>query len=351
MSAPTALRSVAAEPPRLPVQVVADAVAQQFGLRGDYQSLVSERDQNFRLTTSRGKQYVVKATSLVQDPLVTEFQIAVLLRLEDLGIPGVPHIVRTASGASHGGIGLEDGSTICLRVVTFLHGRLLDDCRPTPAIAQRLGYRLAELDIALAGFSHAGDSQVLLWDTQRAGELRGLLLHVEDASMRLHLEAVLDDFERRVEPALPGLPRQVIHNDVHNENILIGDAGEIAGIIDFGDMLMAPRIQDVSTAAAYLRADGDDPLELIAPFVTAYLETNPLLQAELDVLFDMIRTRLSMTLILFYWRLAAREKGDPYRQKLIAGERDAYGFLRKLSALGPVAVLDRLLARKAIKNG
>jgi hydroxylysine kinase len=345
MSVPSTLHTVAAEPPRLPADVVADAVAQQFGLRGDYHALVSERDQNFRLTTSRGKQYVVKATSLVQDPLVTEFQIAVLLHLERLGVPGVPRIVRTASGESHGEIAVEDGSKICLRVVTFLRGRLLDDCVPTPAIAERLGYRLAELDIALAGFSHAGDSQVLLWDTQRAGELRSLLSHVDDAPMRAHLEEVLDDFDRDVKPVLPGLPRQVIHNDVHNENILIGDAGEIAGIIDCGDMLIAPRIQEISTAAAYLRADANNPLELIAPFVTAYLETNPLLKPELDLLFDMIRTRLSMTLILFYWRLAAREKGDPYRQKLIAGERDAYGFLRKLSALGPATFLDRLLVK------
>jgi Ser/Thr protein kinase RdoA (MazF antagonist) len=197
-----------------------------------------------------------------------------------------------------------------------------------------LGSRLAELDIALLDFSHAGDSQVLLWDTQRAGELRSLLVHVDVPAIRAHLECVLDDFDQYVKPALAGLPRQVIHNDVHNENILIDEHGEIAGIIDFGDMLKAPRVQDVSTAAAYLREAGENPLRLIAPFVAAYCETNPLCRAEIDLLFDLIRTRLCMTLILFYWRLAAREKDDPYRQKLIDGERDAYGFLQSLSAIG-----------------
>jgi Ser/Thr protein kinase RdoA (MazF antagonist) len=341
MSVPSALNSVAADPPKLPVSVVADAVAQQYGLQGDYRELVSERDQNFKLTTAGGENFVVKATSLVQDAVVTEFQIAALLHLEKLGLTGVPRIVRTATGRDHGEIVNDDGTTICLRIVTFLSGRLLDDCVATPAIAKQLGRRLARLDIALKDFSHPGDSQILLWDSQRAGELRSLLVHVDDASMRQHLESVLDDFDERVKPALTVLPRQVIHNDAHNENILIGDDGEIAGIIDFGDMLMAPRIQDLSTAAAYLRSDGD-PMELIAPFVIAYLETNPLLQSELEALFDLTRTRLAMTLILFYWRLAAREKGDPYRQKLIDGERDAYGFLQKLSALGQKAFLDQL---------
>jgi hypothetical protein len=52
-----------------------------------------------------------------------------------------------------------------------------------------------------------------------------------------------------------------------------------------------------------------------------------------------------MTLILFYWRLAAREKGDPYRQKLVEGERDAYGFLQKLSAIGRAAFPGRILPK------
>lgn len=342
MHVPSALNSVAADPPKLPEVVVADAVARQYGLRGDFRQLVSERDQNFKLTTVGGDHFVVKATSLVQDPIVTDFQIAVLLHLENQLVPGVPRIVRTLSGKEHGEIVLDDGSTICLRIVTFLDGRLLEDCVPSPAIARQLGRRLAELDMALKDFSHAGDSQVLLWDTQRAGELRSLLTHVEDDAMRQQLESVLDVFEQHVIPALPGLPRQVIHNDAHNENILIGDDGDIAGIIDFGDMLMAPRIQDVATAAAYLRADGDDPLQLIAPLVAGYREKNPLQAAELEVLFDMIRTRLSMTLILFYWRLSAREKGDPYRRKLVEGERDAYGFLRKLSAIGRAAFMARI---------
>ncbi len=345
MSIPSAFNSVAAEPPNLTVAVVAAAVAQQYGLHGDYQQLVSERDQNFKLTTADGESFVVKATSLVQDSLVTEFQIAALVHLEKLGLTGVPRIVRTAAGQDHGEVTAADGAKICLRIVTFLRGRLLDDCVATPAIAKQLGNRLAKLDIALASFSHPGDSQILLWDSQRAGELRSLLVHVDDYTMRRDLESVLDDFDRNVKPVLQVLPRQVIHNDAHNENILMGDDGEIAGIIDFGDMLMAPRIQNISTAAAYLRAEGDDPLQLITPFVAAYLETNPLQPSELDALFDLTRTRLSMTLILFYWRLAAREKGDPYRQKLIAGERDAYGFLQKISALGRASFLDRLLLK------
>lgn len=335
-------KSLAASPPGLSPTVVADAVAEQFGLLGDYLQVVSERDQNFRLTTEDGKRYVVKVTSLTQDPVVTDFQIVALLHLEKRGVSGAPRVVRSKAGNDRGFVRMEDDSDACLRIVTWIDGQLLEDCDLTPEISAQFGRRLAELDIALQNFSHAGDSQELIWDTQRAGELRGLLVHVDDADVRSLLEEILDDFDNRVKPALGTLPLQVIHNDAHGENVLLSDVGDVAGIIDFGDMLRAPRIVDVSTAAAYLRRDGGDPMHLIVPFVAAYDDTNPLLSTEFELLFDLTRTRLMMTIILFYWRLSVRAKDDPYRQKLVESEGDAFNFLRALSDLGRDAFLKRI---------
>ncbi len=329
-------------PPSLTQETVADAVAEQFALTGEYTELVSERDQNFRLTTADDKGFVVKVTSLAQEAVVTDFQIAVLLHLEDCDVEGVPRIVRTVSGDDSGVLLASDGREYCLRIVTWLHGSILDDCELTPGIARQMGQRLAELDVALQDFSHAGDSQELLWDSQRAGELRRMLVHVDDSSVRRHLELVLDEFDARVKPALKTLPNQVIHNDAHGENVLVGADGTVTGIIDFGDMLRAPRIVEVSTAAAYLRTRGDDPLQFILPLVAAYRNKSPLEEVELELLFDLIRTRLSMTIILFYWRLAARDENDPYRQKLLDGEDSAVDFLKRLSSLGRDAFRERI---------
>ena len=74
-----------------------------------------------------------------------------------------------------------------------------------------------DLDIALHGFEHESDGQESLWDTQRAGQLRSLLVHVSDSLVRQQLAAVLDVFEEQVLPALKTLPRQVIHNDANTE--------------------------------------------------------------------------------------------------------------------------------------
>jgi len=328
-------------PPNLNTEKLAKAVSLQFGLVGDYTELISERDRNFRLITRDGTGYVVKATGLAQDAIVTDFQIAALIHLESRGVNGVPRIVRTSSGRDCGSIRSEDGFEIRLRVVTWLSGTLLGDVEVTSEIAQQFGRRLAELDVALEDFSHDGQIQTLLWDSQRAGELRGLLSHISDRTVRVSVEAVLDDFDRRVKPVLADLPQQVIHNDANDDNILLDVNGDVSGIIDFGDMMRAPRVVDIATAASYLRTEGD-PLRLIEPFVVAYNQENALLAAEFDVLFDLIRTRLAMTLIILYWRLAARDEDDPYRRKSLAVNRNALDFLQKLSNFGREAFIQRV---------
>lgn len=336
------LESIGVEAPSLDTSVVADAVARQFELEGNYAPLISERDQNFCLTTVNNDRYVVKVTSPAEDRTATDFQISALHHLANCGISGVPRNVLTTSGEFRGAIDSKDGSSLCLRVLTWVEGSLLDDNELTPGIASALGRRLADLDKALESFSGEGDGQASLWDTQRAQQLRSLLVHVDDSPVRQQVEAVLDDFDKRVTPALKTLPRQAIHNDANTENILLDTSGDVSGIIDFGDLLLAPRIIEVSTAAAYLRPAAGDPLEFIIPLVAGYHQRNPLSAPELDVLFDLIRTRLAMTIILFYWRLAARSEDDPYLQKQVDSEGGAFEFLQGLSALDPTVFRARI---------
>jgi Ser/Thr protein kinase RdoA (MazF antagonist) len=108
-------------------------------------------------------------------------------------------------------------------------------------------------------------------------------------------------------------------------------------------MLRAPRVVDLSTAASYLC--DERPLQFILPLVTAYCERVALRDEELDQLFDLIRTRLAMTLTVLYWRLSTRRQGDPYREKTLASHRGAHDFLAALDALGREAVTEQFKKR------
>jgi Ser/Thr protein kinase RdoA (MazF antagonist) len=328
------MRAIAVEPPNFATEVVAAVVARDFNLQGVFTPLVSERDQNFRLRTADGQGFVVKVTGLNEDRIATDFQIAMLSHFEESQFNYAPQIVKTVSGEKRSVISSDADQIYCLRVVTWLDGSLLQDVEWSIDIANRFGRRLAELDLALENFDFDGDGQAGIWNMQEASQLRNLLQHVNDKSVQKYTSAVLARLDDGVITRLGTLPRQAIHNDANPENILIGADGDVSGFIDFGDALKAPRIIEVATAASYLRAGGENPLQYIAAFVEGYQQRNPLSAAEFDLLFDLIRTRLSMTLIILYWRLTARDEDDPYRQKTLESESNAFEFLAFLSDLG-----------------
>lgn len=338
----TAHAAVAVEPPSLPLAEIESAVQRQFGLGGVYVPLVSERDQNFRLKTPSGSEYVAKITSSAEPAIVTAFHIAALKHLERIAVPRVPTVVRTLDGKDSADIE-HAGTTHQLRVVSYLAGVPLASVQMDQEKVRDLGAVLARLDIGLQDFSHAGERPRLLWDLQRATELSELLDHISDPGAHFAVEKALQDFEEFVLPELDHLRSQVIHGDANPGNILLDPhSHQVTGVIDFGDAVRAPLIFDVAIAAAYLRSTGADPLDLIAPFVAAYSATNPLEDVEIALLFDLVRARLATTITLLFWRLSARHDHDAYRQKTLDEEADAVCFLRAVDAIGRAGFTEKL---------
>lgn len=336
-----AAAAVAALPPAVSPHRLAAAVHEQFGLVGRYRVLISERDQNFRLTAASGDDYVVKVSSSAEPACVSDFHIAALLHLERAGA-AVPRVVRTLSGELYGNVTSADAE-YRLRLVSYLPGMQLASVRVGAATAFDFGARLAELHARLRDFSHPGDRPVLLWDMQRALELRDLLHHIDETTVRCAVEQSLQDFESLVVPRISKLRSQVIHGDANPGNVIVEpDSHRIVGFIDFGDMLRAPLVFDIAIAAAYLRAAGDTPVATIAPFIAGYRSVSVLQPLEQELLFDLVRARLATTVTLLYWRLSARRLDDPYREKTLREEGDAVRFLGALDALGRDAFLERI---------
>jgi Ser/Thr protein kinase RdoA (MazF antagonist) len=277
---------------------------------------------------------VVKIANAAEPAEITDFQLQALRHLQERECPvEVPRILKTRSGALSTEI-RNAGASHVLRVVSYVPGTPVEGTEPGPELAYELGRSLAQLDEALSGFSHPGESQVLLWDMQRASDLRDLVQHVPEASLRDLVTECLDQFESTAQPAFADLRRQVIHNDLNPGNVLIDDRKPpgVSGVIDFGDMLRAPLIVDVAIAASYLRTI-DDELCATTALVAGFDSITPLMEAEKAVLFDLIRTRLAATITIMYWRMSARSSDDPYLKKAFR-ERSSEHFLRHISRLG-----------------
>ena len=123
----------------------------------------------------------------------------------------------------------------------------------------------------------------------------------------------LDRFDQGVAARLKRCRAQVIHADANDYNVLVDEtpAGVIAGIIDFGDALHSPLINEVAVAAAYAMMDRDAPIEDAARIVAGFHRVNPLRPDEIDLLFDLIALRLVISVTLSASR-RKRIEGNAY---------------------------------------
>ena len=287
-----------------------------YGLVGEIKPLTGERDRNYRVErVLDGARFMLKISHPAETALVADFQTQALLHLAkaDPALP-VQRIVPTLDDEPSFLCYPGDGLPRVVRLFTYLPGLPLPEAPRTPLQQQNLARMLARLDMALQDFDHPAGDLKLPWDIQRADGVRGLLAHITDVDRRAMAEGVLDRFERDAKPVLPTLPAQPIHNDFNIYNVLVDpqDTDRIAAILDFGDMVRAPAVDDLAVAAAYQVGTGDDPLADIVPFVATYHAVRPLSGAEIDVLFTMITARLVMVVAISGWRAARYPENAAY---------------------------------------
>lgn len=327
--------------PAIDVEHALHHLREQFGLSGDLKPLTSERDQNFRVTTATDGCFVLKIANSAEDPAVTDLQSAALLHIEKTmpELP-VPKVFRTLDGETSSRIDANDRQHV-VRVLSWLDGVPLQQSKRVPGYAKTLGTCLAQMGQALHDFVHPASSYALLWDLKRAASLRDLLDYVENPALRTICKERLDVFDATVAPHLDVVRWQVIHNDLNPSNVLVeaNDATAVAGVIDFGDMVRSPLIVDIAVAAAYLLRDDDDPVEDVLEFAAAYNAVEPLLANEIGLLFDLILTRSTMTVLITHWRAARYPENREY---LFRSETRARRLLQRLRHVDSDGVATRL---------
>jgi hydroxylysine kinase len=329
--------------PELSPEAVTALVRRLYGIDGSVESLAGERDQNCRVETADGSRYVVKISNPSEAPAVVDFQIAALDHIARASpeLP-VPRVVRTLEGHTHDTIALADGVHTRVRMLTHLDGIQIRETARTAAQRRAMGTGLAELNRALQGFAHPGAVHDLLWNVSAAHRLAAKLDAIVDERRRALAGRFMARFIGDVLPRLASLRSQVIHNDYHLYNVLVApdDHARIVGIIDFGDMLHAPLVGEVATAAAFHMA-GDDPFEGPAQFVAAYHATLPLTDLEQEIVADLMATRHLITALISEWRAARYPENRAY---IMRHNPAAWEALSHMADLSRNTARDRLLA-------
>lgn len=315
-----------------------------FASRVTVRPLAGERDHNFHVSDGDGAEYVLKVMHPADDPAIVDFQIAALSHIAAVDpCLCVPRVVHSVSGNKDVVWTGADAAVRRVKCLTYLPGQPLDATRSTADQRRNVGAFLARLDLALADFRHPADDRDLLWDLKRADQVFGLLTEIADVERRGAAQRALERFAAHVIPVLPKLRCQVIHNDFNPANVLAGrDAPDaIVGVIDFGDLVRAPLVQDLATACAYQIGARGHPLAGPADIASAFHAVCPLRPEEIGILPDLIATRLALIVTISSWR-AARHPDAAY---IVRNQEAACTGLRRLEELSRQSMIDWLLAR------
>lgn len=291
-----------------------EALRTAYGLHDPLRELPGEVDRNFRCG-DRLVKVGVHDTPVARLDAMDDAMRRVGERVP-VGI--FPRPVPAADGSER--VELAEG---LLRVLTWVPGRPLaevDD--PTPETLAEVGRLVAQVDRALAGLDHPGMEIPVPWNMMSAGDLA---TDASDPTSR----AVLERFAQHVRPHLEQFSAQALHNDANEHNVIVDGRNHVVGLVDFGDLCLAPRICGLAVAGTYAMARARHPWPALLAVVEGYHAEVPLTAAEIDVLPDLIRVRLAMSATI----AVLRRRDQPDNEYLLVSQDVVRALAERL---GPV---------------
>ena len=319
---------IAAHRPKCSLHQAERLVRRFYGIDATAAPLPSDRDQNFRMVTSDGRAFGLRLASTVCPPERLHFELTVLSRLQGrLGDVLVPPIVQTIDSAPM----FESEQGLCGCLVGWLSGKAMGEARPSTAeLLSELGRTTAAIDGALSEVEEDGRLIASPWDLLHAHDvIEAFIGEIEDPAQREIVTYFHERFLAGAVEHLADLPRQVVHGDLNDYNLLVGvepDGLRLTGVLDFGDAHKSARIVDPVIAAAYAALPWDDPIGAAVTVAGAYNEVLPLTSGELHAFLPLLTMRLCASVCIS----AHRKKVDPDDEYIMISQAPAWRALTKL---------------------
>ncbi|MFI5614125.1 aminotransferase class III-fold pyridoxal phosphate-dependent enzyme [Amycolatopsis sp. NPDC051903] len=311
---------------------IQDLLREHYGLEAIQQEVLGgEIDQNVRVSTADGGQYLLKATLGSTEDVALRWQNDVLGHLADR-VPDLPvsRLIPARSGDPLVGVGPH-----VVRLLAWLPGTMFAEMPHHPlslltelgAAAGRITWALADLPVRDGVPSHH-------WDVRKARTAAEAGLgFVEDEGDRRTAERVLAWFDR-CEPAFTELPLGVVHHDLNDFNVLAEHDSEgtphLSGVLDVGDALFTIRVAEVAVAAAYAMLRKEDPLAAATAVVAGFHSVVPLTERELAVIFPLAAARLCVNATT--WTRRTATAGGTYGR---ARMRHTWPALTRIAEIHP----------------
>lgn len=311
------------------------ALRDHWGIQAGLTRLDGEYDLNFLAKDAQGAGFIVKVMRADCEDWLVDMQVKAFEHIAEKQpqLP-CPRVIRTKGDAPLFNVCDETGAERLVWVLNQLPGQCYANVKPkSDALIHEVGAVLGGSALALKDFEHDGLVRDFKWNLMRADWIAGEVDCITDPARRAIIQDIQSVFSD-LKPELTKLPKQAIHNDANDYNILVtgmlSEPRRVSGLIDLGDMCAAPRICDLAIAAAYTVLDQNNPEAALAALVEGYHDVHPLTHAEVDMLWPLLRMRLAVS-VVNSTLMAAENPDDPY---VTISQAPAWRFLENSAIHG-----------------
>ncbi|WP_419861672.1 aminotransferase class III-fold pyridoxal phosphate-dependent enzyme [Candidatus Palauibacter sp.] len=340
----------AAGRPSLSEGEAAGLARELWGVRGTARECASERDRVFeiRAGTSAGTpggsgvHGYLKVSNALERRSVLGAEAAILDGLTSQSCYRLPTWQATLGGESL----IErtlDGRAHLVRFLDAVPGVSLDRYRPHGAeLRRQVGRMIGILDDSLASGPEADRAAIedrpMIWDLRGAAALIAEnLAAIPAPGRRTILSRILERYADVVAPRRPELREGPIYNDANPANIhvdparILDGAPKLVGVVDFGDAIRSWTVADLAVACAYAGLGTCDPLGAFCDVARGYAAEYELREAEADVVYDLARLRLALSVTIS----SVRGAQEPDNEYLLVSQAPAWEVLERLDATPP----------------
>lgn len=297
----------------------------------EVKKLVGYENVNYQIKTPERK-YIFKTYKMDEDLFdLVKAESGLLAHLSDPGNHHFPKPIKTLDGDYV--IKTEiDGDDLVIRLLSFLEGTFFAEADHTSSLFESFGTFLAKMDLQLQQYrNYTIQARQFEWDIQYATLNAPLISDIPEPENRKIIAYFFQQFKELIHPILPKLRKSIIHNDANDWNVLVA-GNQISGIIDFGDVVYSPLINELAVAISYAIMEKDDPISWACHIINGYHKILPLETIEVDALYYLIATQLCISVS----NSAHNKKKNPDNRYISINEKPAWRLLHHWISINPI---------------
>ena len=289
--------------------------------------LNSERDKNFLVEIDGSNKFVVKISNPAEKKSFLELQDFVLDKLKFTKIHH--YIPKKIHNKIKFYLDINKRKYF-VRILTFMDGEMYAEIKHNAALEKSLGNFLGLLSTSLKNIGHPASFRTFEWNPSNIEWIKNEINIFENEDDKQNILSVLNEYNNFVKNNKKNLSYSLTHGDVNNYNLVVRN-NEIAGLIDYGDMIYAPIINDLAIALAYALINKANILSTLKNIIVNYFTNHLISENDIISLMTLAKCRLALTVTI-----AAKNKFRfPDNDYLYISEKDAWILLRKLNRINP----------------